>query len=89
MLDTVQIVLLIVVVIITTLLVSLGLQIFFLIKEIRLGVQKVHSLLDRVTHLGDSVTGSIGSLVKGTSLVTVIKVVKLLLGHDKKTHDNK
>ena len=87
--DTVQIVLLIIVVIITTLLVSLGIQIFFLIKEIRLGIQKAHTILDKVTHLGDSVTGSVGSLLKGTSLITVIKLIKVFLTHDKKTDGDK
>jgi hypothetical protein len=88
--DTVQIILLVVVVVITTLLVSLGVQIFFLIKEIRLGVQKVHGLLDKVSLFGDHLTSpftAFSTLFKETSLITVIKVVKTLLSHDKKTHD--
>lgn len=92
MLDTVQIVLLVVAIIITAVLVSLGFQIFFLIKEIRLGIQKVHLLLDKVSTLGEHITSpfaSLSVLLKETSLITVIKVVKTLLSHDKKTHGDK
>lgn len=88
MLDTVQIVLLVVVVIITTLLVSLGLQIFFLIKEIRVGIQKIHILLDKVGTIGDHITSpfaTLSTVLKETSLITIVKIVKTLLSNDKKS----
>lgn len=92
MLDTVQIVLLVVAIIITAVLVSLGVQIFFLIKEIRVGIQKAHLLLDKVSMLGEHISApfsSFSTLLKETSLITVVKVVKTLLSHDKKTHGDK
>jgi hypothetical protein len=87
MLDTVQIVLLTVAIIITGVLVCLGVQLFFLIKEIRMGIQKMHLLLDKVSALGEHITSpfaSISTLLKETSLITVVKVIKALLSRDKK-----
>jgi hypothetical protein len=87
MLDTVLIVLLTVAIIITGVLVCLGVQLFFLIKEIRMGIQKMHLLLDKVSALGEHITSpfaSISTLLKETSLITVVKVIKALLSRDKK-----
>ena len=87
MLDTVQIVRLTVAIIITGVLVCLGVQLFFLIKEIRMGIQKMHLLLDKVSALGEHIRSpfaSISTLLKETSLITVVKVIKALLSRDKK-----
>jgi hypothetical protein len=52
-----------------------------------MGIQKMHLLLDKVSALGEHITSpfaSISTLLKETSLITVVKVIKALLSRDKK-----
>jgi len=83
MIDAVQIILLLVIVTLAVLLLILGVQVFFILREIRKTVMKANTVLDDTGAIARSVTGpisSISTLVGGVSTGAVItKVVKLLL----------
>lgn len=89
MLDTVQLVLLFVIIIVSILLVVLGVQVFFVLKEIRKTITKANSILTDAHRITESVSVPISSLsslasgLKAGSIVAALKVVKSLLSHDK------
>ncbi len=68
--DVTQILLIVVVVVMTILLVVIGIQVIFILKEIRRSLQKANKMLDDAT----SVTSSLSKTVTGaTGLVEGIK----------------
>lgn len=77
--DTAQAVLLFVVVVLTILLVILGTQVFFILRELRQTVSKANKVLDDTSVITESVSGPISTL---SSLTTGIKagasIAKLL-----------
>lgn len=64
MIDTVQIVLLFVIVLLAVLFVVLGVQVFFILKELRKTLSKTNKILDEVENLTDSVSEPI-SFISG------------------------
>ncbi len=68
--DTAQIILIIVIVLLTGLLVVLGVQVFFILKEFRKTVSKANKVLDNTSSIAQSVSSPISSL---SSIATGIK----------------
>ncbi|MBI2442591.1 MAG: hypothetical protein HYV40_01625 [Candidatus Levybacteria bacterium] len=83
MIDAVQVILLLVIVTLAVLLLILGVQVFFILREIRKTVMKANQVLDDTGAITRSVTGpitSVASLVEGVSTGAVVgKAVKVLL----------
>lgn len=92
MIDAVQLVLLLVIVILTVLLVVLGIQVFFILKELRQTIQKTNKVLDHVNSITENIEAPLAALssfslgVKASSLFAVVKVIKSFLGRDKESH---
>jgi hypothetical protein len=89
MIDPVQIVLLIVILALTALLVVLGIQVFFILKELRQTITKTNRVLDNADAITENIEAPLSALsslalgVKASSLLTIAKFVKSLLGkHD-------
>lgn len=89
MVDPVQMTLLIVIAVLTVLLVVLGIQIFFILQEVRITIKKSNKILDRADAITENIEEpleAIASLITGVkagSFFTVIKMVKNFIGHDK------
>lgn len=62
MIDTAQAVLLFVIVILTTLLLVLGIQVFFILRELRQTVSKANKVLDDTSVITESVSGPISTI---------------------------
>ncbi len=95
MVDPVQIILLIVIVILTTLLVILGVQIFFILKELRKTVKKANRILDNANSITENIEGPLEALssvlvgFKAGSLLSVLKFAKGFIGRDKEDLDKR
>ena len=93
MIDPVQLVLLIVILVLTVLLVVLGIQIFFILKELRQTISKTNKVLDNADSITENIEVPLSALsslalgVKASSLITIAKFVRNLLGHDEKKRD--
>lgn len=83
MIDTAQIVLIIVILVLTILLVVLGIQVFFILRDLRKTLHKANRVLDNTQSITENFTAplsSLTSLVKGGgALALVIKLIKTLL----------
>ncbi len=62
MIDSTQLVLLIVIVVLTILLLVLGIQVFFILKELRKTIFKMNKVLDDASTITESVSEPISSL---------------------------
>ncbi len=92
MVDTAQIVVLFVVVALSALLLILGVQVFFILKDLRRAVTKANKVLDDTSIITETVSGPISSLstltsgIKmGASLLKLLKkkkIFKSLLGKE-------
>lgn len=93
MIDTAQIVVLFVVVALSALLLILGVQVFFILKDLRRAVTKANKVLEDTSVITESVSGPISSLstltsgIKiGASLLKFLerkKIIKSLIGKEK------
>lgn len=89
MIDSVQLTLLIVIVVLTLLLVILGMQVFFILKELRNTIKKTNKVLDHADVITENIEGPISAIsslalgMKATSLFTLLKFIKNLLGKEK------
>jgi len=81
MIDTVQAVLLFVIVLLTILFVVLGIQVFYILKDLRQTIKRTNNILENVENLSTGVTGSFSSLSDmfgGASTInSIVKVVSL------------
>lgn len=88
MIDTVQAVLLLVIVLLTILLVVLGIQVFFILRDFRRTLAKANRVLDNTEEITQSVSQPISFLsnvLSGTqTLSTVSTILKLFMRKDKK-----
>ena len=90
MIDPVQLVLLIVILVLTVLLIILGIQVFFILKELRQTISKTNKVLDSAESITENIEAPLSALsslalgVKASSLITVAKFIRSLLG---KHHD--
>jgi hypothetical protein len=88
MVDPVQLILLIVIIVLTVLLVVLGIQVFFIFKELRQTIGKANKVLDNADAITENIEAPLSALsslalgVKASSFVAVIKFVHSLLGRD-------
>jgi len=80
MTDAAQILLFLVILILTTLLLVLGIQVFFILKELRKTLNKTNKVLDNTDEITESIKRPLSSLSAllmglraGTSLVNLIK----------------
>ena len=86
MVDPVQLVLLLVILVLTILLVILGVQVFFILKELRQTISKTNKVLDNADSITENIDAPLSALsslalgVKASSLITIAKFVKTLLG---------
>jgi hypothetical protein len=93
MIDPVQLILLIVILVLTVLLVVLGVQIFFILKELRQTVAKTNKVLDNADSITENIDAPLSALssltmgVKASSLITVAKLIRSFIGRDDKKRD--
>lgn len=83
MVDPVQIILLLVIVILTILLVVLGIQVFYILKELRNTIKKANKVLDNANSITENIEeplSAISSLVTGVKSGTLFTIVKFLNG---------
>ena len=93
--DSVQLVLLIVIILLTILLIVLGVQVFFILRDVRRALDKANRVLDDAGSIAESVQAPISAIsslalgVKASSLLTAAKLVKSILGrvHDEEEND--
>ncbi len=89
MVDPVQMILLIVIVVLTVLLVVLGVQVFLILRELKITVKKTNKILDNANSITENIDGPLSALsslvlgVKAGSFVTVLNVVKSIIGRGK------
>lgn len=88
MVDLVQLVLLSVIIILTMLLVILGIQVFFILTEVRKTVSKTNGILDKADSITESVQTPLSAIstialgVKATSALGIAKFIRNLLSND-------
>lgn len=89
MVDPVQLVLLIVILVLTGLLVILGIQVYYILKELRETIVKTNKVLDHADSISENIDAPLSALsslmlgAKASSLITVAKFVSSLLGRNK------
>jgi uncharacterized membrane protein YqiK len=84
MIDSAQAVLLLVVVVLTVLLVVLGVQVFFILRELRKTIAKANKVLEDTGNITESVSGPISSLsTLANGLKTGVSIARLLKGKSK------
>lgn len=95
MIDSVQIVLFVVISVLTILLVVLGVQVYFILKEVRKTIQHANNVISHASSITENISKPISSLaslstgVKAASVVSVAKVIKNLLAKDEETSGKK
>ena len=85
--DSAQIILVIVIILLTVLLLALGIQVFFILKEFRKTVSKANKVLDNTNVITQSVSAPISSLSSIATGIktgaTFINLFKKILSSDK------
>lgn len=96
MTDPVQVILLVVIVVFTVLLVVLGIQVFYILKEMRNSLKKINKVLDDAGTISESVATPVSALsafitgIQSGSLVGTLKFVKKFFDHnDDEGHEKK
>ena len=95
MVDSVQLVLLFVIVVLTVLLVILGVQVFYILRELRNTIKKTNKVLDTANSITENIDGPLSMIsslalgVKGSSLLTIARFVKSLIGRDRDSDDRR
>lgn len=86
MVDPVQMVLLLVILVLTIMLVVLGIQVYFILRELRETIVKTNRVLDNAESITENIDAPISALsslalgAKASSLLTVAKFVRSLVG---------
>lgn len=82
MVDIIQIVLLSVIVLLSIVLIILGVQVFFILRDLRQTVKKTNKVLDDIDLISENIAkpiSSLGDFFEGAGVVsTVFKIVKAL-----------
>ncbi|MBI5045018.1 MAG: hypothetical protein HZC02_03765 [Candidatus Levybacteria bacterium] len=95
MIDVVQLILFIVIVTLTVLLVVLGVQVFFILRELRKTIQKTNNVLEDTRIITESISKPVSSLsslslgIKASSIMSIAKLIKGLLTKDEEGSDKK
>lgn len=83
MIDTVQAVLLFVIILLTILLIVLGIQVFFILRDVRRTLGKANKVLDNTKIITDHVTEPMSLVTSlfagGSSLSAVTKILSVIL----------
>jgi hypothetical protein len=91
--DSTQVILVVVVILLTILLVALGIQVFFILKEFRKTVSKANKVLDTTNSITESVSAPISSLSSIASSiktgVSFVNLFKKIVSSDEKGHGKK
>jgi len=88
MIDSVQLILLLVIITLTLLLVILGVQVFYILRDLRKTIKKTNKILENADAITEGIEGpisAISSLVlgaKATSLISIVKFVKNFVSRD-------
>ena len=77
MTDTTQILLIVVITVLTILLTAVGIQVFFILREVRSSIQKLNKVLDDASEISEAVAKPITSL---SNSITGLSGVTGLLG---------
>lgn len=84
MIDTVQVILISVIVLLAVLFTVLGVQVFFILRELRKTLFKTNKILDEVDALAENVSEPI-SFISGLLFSSkTLGIIKKFLKHDKK-----
>ena len=87
MIDPAQTALFLVIIVLTILLIILGIQVFFILRELRKTINKTNKILDDTGAITESVSGPISSFSSiAMGLKVGSKLAKILNGKDKKHH---
>ncbi len=87
--DPVQLVLLIVILVLTGLLVALGIQVFYILKEVRVTITKANKVMDHVDSITANIDAPLTALssfamdAKTSSLLSVAKIIGNFIGRKK------
>jgi len=89
MIDGVQLALLFIIIVLTILLLALGVQVFFILRELRRTVSKANKVLDDTGVITESVSGPISNISAVTAgLKTGMSIVNLISGKRGKKEKN-
>lgn len=89
MIDSVQLILLLVIITLTALLVILGVQVFYILRDLRQTIKKTNKILENADNITEGIQGPITAFsslflgAKATSLLSIARFVKGLLGRDR------
>ena len=90
MIDTVQAVLLFVIVLLTILFIVLGIQVFYILKDLRQTLKRTNNILENVEKVSVGVSNSVNSLSSlsnmvggSTAVTTVFKILSMFRGRKK------
>src|SRR5574342_365127 len=89
MIDAVQLILLSVIITLTVLLVILGVQVFYILRDLRKTVKKTNKILENAEGITEGIQGPITAIssfvlgTKATSIASLLGFIKHLLGKDK------
>jgi hypothetical protein len=89
MIDSVQLILLLVIVTLTLLLIVLGVQVFYILRDLRTTIKKTNKILDNADDITEGISGPITAVsslllgAKATSLLTVARFVKNFISGDR------
>ena len=89
MIDSVQLILLLVIITLTLLLVILGIQVFYILRDLRSTVKKTNKILENAEDITEGIQGPVTAIssfvlgTKATSLLSIVGFIKKLLGNDK------
>lgn len=97
MIDAVQLVVLLILVVVTIVFVIIGIQVFYILRELRKTVMKANKVLDNTSSITESVSTPLSAfstvvsgLTAGSALTNIIKMgVKLVSGTDKEEKKEK
>lgn len=95
MVDPVQMVLLLVILVLTILLVILGIQVYYILRELRETIIKTNRVLDNAESITENIDAPISALsslalgAKASSLLTVAKFVRNLVGRNGREDDRR
>lgn len=96
MIDSVQLILLLVIITLTVLLVILGVQVYYILRDLRQTVKKTNKILDNADSITEGIEGPISAIssfmlgTKAMSLLSIVGFIKKLVGekdNDKKHKD--
>lgn len=82
MVDIIQIILLSVIVLLALILIILGIQVFFILKDFRVTIRKTNKVLDNIDSISESVSRPVSSFSDffgGTSTITtILKIIQAI-----------